>query len=81
VRCSISRAGSDDGISHMIDPNASDWSDLDLLTTAEATARVVAEIASVEGEIAELEAADRPDEKSLSALRSRLTALRNRLPR
>lgn len=64
----------------MIDPNASDWSDLDLLTTAEATERVIAEIASVEGEIAELEAAGRPDEKSLSALRSRLTALRNRLP-
>jgi len=65
----------------MIDPNASDWSDLDLLTTAEATGRVVAEIASVEGEIAELETADQPDEKSLSALRRRLTALRNRLPR
>jgi hypothetical protein len=64
----------------MIDPNASDWSDLDLLTTAEVTERLVAEIASVEDEIAELEGADRPDEKSLSALRSRLTALRNRLP-
>jgi hypothetical protein len=65
----------------MIDPNASDWSDLDLLTTAEATERLVAEIASVEAEIAALEDADRPDEKSLSALRGRLTALRNRLPR
>jgi hypothetical protein len=65
----------------MIDPNASDWSDLDLLTTAEANQRVVAEIASVEAEIAALENTDRPDEKSLSALRSRLVALRNRLPR
>ncbi len=65
----------------MNDPKASDWSDLDLLTTAEVTERLVAEIASVEGEIAELETADQPDEKSLSALRRRLTALRNRLPR
>ncbi len=81
MRCSIFRVGSDDGISHMIDPKASDWSDLDLLTTAEATERLVAEIASVETEIAAMENADQPDEKSLSALRSRLTALRNRLPR
>ena len=44
--------GSDDGISRMIDPNASDWSDLDLLTTVEVTERLVAEIASVEAEIA-----------------------------
>jgi hypothetical protein len=65
----------------MIDPNASDWSDLDLLTTVEVTERLVAEIASVEAEIAASESADRPDEQSLSALRSRLTALRNRLPR
>jgi hypothetical protein len=65
----------------MIDPKASDWSDLDLLTTAEATERLVAEIASVEAEIAAMENADQPDEKSLSALRGRLTALRNRLPR
>jgi hypothetical protein len=65
----------------MIDPNASDWSDLDLLTTAEANERVVAEIASVEADIAAAKSADQPDEKSLSALRTRLTALRNRLPR
>jgi hypothetical protein len=65
----------------MIDPKASDWSDLDLLTTAEATERLVVEIASVETEIAAMENADQPDEKSLSALRSRLTALRNRLLR
>jgi hypothetical protein len=65
----------------MIDPNASDWSDLDLLTTAEVTERLVAEIASVEAEIAALEDTEQPDGKSLSALRSRLSALRNRLPR
>jgi len=65
----------------MIDPNASDWSDLDLLTTAEVTARLLAEIASTEGEIAELGNADAPDADSLAALRRRLTALRERLPR
>jgi hypothetical protein len=65
----------------MIDPNASDWSDLDLLTTAEVTERLVAEIGTVEGEIAALENAGRPDADSLAALRRRLTALRERLPR
>jgi hypothetical protein len=65
----------------MIDPNASDWSDLDLLTTAEVTERLVAEIGTVEGEIAALENAHRPDADSLAALRRRLTALRERLPR
>jgi hypothetical protein len=65
----------------MIDPNASDWSDLDLLTTAEVTERLLAEIASTEGEIAELGNADAPDADSLAALRRRLTALRERLPR
>jgi hypothetical protein len=65
----------------MIDPNASDWSDLDLLTTAEVTERLLAEIASTEGEIAELGNADAPDADSLAALRRLLTALRERLPR
>jgi hypothetical protein len=65
----------------MIDPNASDWSDLDLLTTAEVTERLVAEIGTVEGEIAALENADRPDADLLAALRGRLAALRERLPR
>ena len=65
----------------MIDPNASDWSDLDLLTTAEVTERLVAEIASTEREIAELGTAERPDADALAALRRRLTALRERLPR
>ena len=65
----------------MIDPNASDWSDLDLLTTADVTERLVAEIASVEGEIAELGDADSADAASLAALRRRLSALRDRLPR
>jgi hypothetical protein len=65
----------------MIDPNASDWSDLDLLTTAEVTERLLAEIASTEGEIAEMGTADAPDADSLAALRRRLTALRERLPR
>jgi hypothetical protein len=65
----------------MIDPKASDWSDLDLLTTAEATERLVAEIGTVEGEIAELENADTADTDALAALRRRLSALRERLPR
>jgi hypothetical protein len=65
----------------MIDPNAPDWSDLDLLTTAEVTERLLAEIASTEGEIAELGNADAPDADSLAVLRRRLTALRERLPR
>jgi hypothetical protein len=65
----------------MIDPNASDWSDLDLLTTTEVTERLVAEIAAVEGEIAELDNADRPEADSLAALQRRLTALRERLLR
>ena len=65
----------------MIDPNASDWSDLDLLTTTEVAERLVAEIAAVEVEIAELDNADRPDADSLAALQRRLTALRERLLR
>ncbi|HXO51577.1 MAG TPA: hypothetical protein VN888_11225 [Mycobacterium sp.] len=65
----------------MIDPKASDWSDLDLLTTAEATERVVAEIGSVESEIAELDNPDTADADALAALRRRLSALRERLPR
>jgi hypothetical protein len=64
----------------MIDPNASDWSDLDLLTTAEATERVAAEIAVVEGEIAELENGRETNADSLAALKRRLNALRERLP-
>jgi hypothetical protein len=65
----------------MIDPNASDWSDLDLLTNAEVAERLTAEIASVEREIAVAENAGDPNGTSLSALRSRLTALRDRVPR
>lgn len=63
----------------MIDPNASDWSDLDLLTTAEATKRLVAEIASVEREIADVKQSQDTAESRLAPLHRRLDALRDRL--
>jgi hypothetical protein len=60
----------------VIDPDASDWSDLDLLTVAEANERLRVEIAATETEVAEAEAAGTavPD-----ATRRRLAALRKRL--
>jgi hypothetical protein len=61
----------------MADPPASDWSDLDLLTMAEARERLAREIAVVEGEIAAAERDTRADR--LAALRHRLDRLQARL--
>lgn len=55
----------------MIDPNASDWSDLDLLTVAEARERLTDEIASLKEQLA---AGDDSD-----VLRHRLAVLERRL--
>jgi hypothetical protein len=55
----------------MIDPNASDWSDLDLLTVAEARERLSDEIASLKAKLA---AGDDSDK-----LRPRLAVLERRL--
>lgn len=67
----------------MIDPNASDWSDLDLLTMGEAKERLTQEITVVEREIAELEQVNDKQDLSaggkLAALRHRLDALRERM--
>lgn len=69
----------------MIDPNASDWSDLDLLTFAEVHERLANEISAVERELARIQQnGPDPDGKrsfSAEALRSRLIALRERLAR
>jgi len=61
----------------MIDSNASDWSDLDLLTRTEARQRLVAEIAVAEQDVAKEAAAG--DGDKLVALRRRLAMLRERL--
>jgi hypothetical protein len=58
----------------MTDPNASDWSDLDLLTVTEARERLTAEIAVTQREIAAAE-----DAGKLEALRRRLVLLQKRL--
>lgn len=67
----------------MIDPNASDWSDLDLLTLSEVKERLTEEIAVVEREIGELELLDDEQDSSaaskLARLRGRLDALRGRM--
>jgi len=62
----------------MIDPNASDWSDLDLLTRTEARERLVAEIGVAEQDVAKEEASEGDGDK-LVALRRRLAMLRERL--
>jgi hypothetical protein len=58
----------------MTDPNASDWSDLDLLTVTEARERLTAEIAVTQREIAAAE-----DGGKLEGLRRRLLLLQERL--
>lgn len=64
----------------MTDPNASDWSDLDLLTLKEARARLSEEVAAVEAELAELMRGNEDrDTDAVRALSRRLTALRTRL--
>lgn len=57
----------------MIDPNKSDWSDLDLLTNEEARHRLIAEIATLETELAG--GIGKADSARLSALRLRLQTL------
>jgi hypothetical protein len=61
----------------MIDPNASDWSDLDLLTRAEARERLLAEVGVAERDVAQEEATR--DGTRLVALRRRLALLQERL--
>jgi hypothetical protein len=65
----------------MIDPNASDWSDLDLLTHAEARERLLAEVGVAEKDIAKEEAQEEEtgDGTRLVALRRRLAMLQERL--
>jgi hypothetical protein len=58
----------------MTDPNASDWSDLDLLTVTEARERLTAEIAVTQREIAAAE-----DAGKLESLKRRLAMLQKRL--
>ena len=58
-----------------VDPRDSDWSDLDLLTRDEVVQRLRAEVAVVEGELAELDRAD----PAAAALSRRLDALKARL--
>ena len=61
----------------MIDPNASDWSDLDLLTRAEVRERLLAEIGVAKQEVAQEEA--NGDGVKLAALKRRLAMLQERL--
>jgi hypothetical protein len=56
------------------DPNASDWTDLDLLTVSEATERLDEELAAVRAEIAALTAAPHPNRGQLIAAEQRLVA-------
>ncbi|HWN36335.1 MAG TPA: hypothetical protein VNP03_26515 [Pseudonocardia sp.] len=56
------------------DPNASDWSDLDLLTVSEATERLDAELAAVRAEIDTL-AEDPALDTELAKARHRLVLL------
>jgi uncharacterized small protein (DUF1192 family) len=67
----------------MIDPNSSDWSDLDLLTFAEVNERLANEISALESELARLgqatPAADTVAARPAQALQDRLNALRKRL--
>jgi hypothetical protein len=74
----------------MIDPTASDWSDLDLLTISEAAERLAAETVVVRRELAQLRSTlrDRPDSPEtiagIAARERRLVVLQesvNRLPR
>jgi hypothetical protein len=60
----------------VIDPDASDWSELDLLTVREAEERLRAEITATEQELAAARADGTPVSEHLSR---RLTLLRERL--
>lgn len=67
----------------MIDPNSSDWSDLDLLTVTEVHERLASEIAALEGELTRVRQvaaeADSTAARSAEVLQARLNALRERL--
>jgi|GEM_PF-6450879 hypothetical protein len=64
----------------MIDPNDSDWSDLDLLTRNEVQLRLRAEVAEVEAQLAELKLSGSDhDTAAIGALSRRLDALLARL--
>lgn len=65
----------------MIDPNASDWSDLDLLTRTEARERLVAEISVAKQDVSREEARELEmgDGAKLAALKRRLAMLQERL--
>jgi hypothetical protein len=66
----------------MIDPKASDWTDLDLLTVAEARQRLVDEIAVTQREIAAAEQArGSAGVGNVESLRHRLAMLQERLGR
>ncbi len=62
----------------MIDPNASDWSDLDLLTHAEVNQRVADEISVLEAELANIKNSSTAA-SSGQALQDRIDALRRRI--
>ncbi len=61
----------------MIDPNASDWSDLDLLTKAEAGERLAETIVEIERQLAD--PSSERDDAARAQLERRLTLLRERL--
>jgi hypothetical protein len=61
----------------MIDPKASDWSDLDLLTIAEVRERLVDEIAAIRKQIVAADQAHANEDAV--ALRRRLSLLEDRL--
>jgi hypothetical protein len=65
----------------VIDPNASDWSDLDLLTRTEARERLVAEISAAKQDVSREEARELEmgDGAKLAALKRRLAMLQERL--
>jgi hypothetical protein len=65
----------------VIDPNASDWSDLDLLTRTEARERLVAEISVAKQDVSREEARELEmgDGAKLAALKRRLAMLQERL--
>lgn len=61
----------------MIDPEASDWSDLDLLTLDEARERLTDAVADTQRDIARAESTD--DTTKLVVLRRRLELLQKRM--
>lgn len=63
----------------MIDPEASDWSDLDLLTYAEVNQRLANEITALETELASLNHSETAAAPSRQALQNRIDALRRRI--